>query len=573
MVARILGIWDGHDAGAAVLVAGRVIAAVSEERLTRRKHQAGFPRLAIASALRVAGLRRHEITHVAVAGQRGRAPLRLLDERYGRLDPANVDPTSAPSALMAAFENRLAALPGLRQLDLAVTGHALGRRLAEEGLDLVPTTLVDHHRAHAWSAATVSETLPDAPARAHTLIVSWDGYGDGTSLAVWRYDGATLTRLRDAGPEASPALLYGMVTRLLGFRSGEEGKVTGLAGSRGALPLVDLADLLRCVDGTPAVDRRGAYKRLQAARQAGVADEHLARSLQSAVEKLAIEAVSGWILREQPGQLALAGGLFANVALNGRIVALASSLGVRRVDVFPAMGDAGLCVGAAAAVYSEVAGGRVAPEMPLTCCGPDPHGGGRPGRRRPTGALPPQDVARALARGERIALCRGALEFGPRALTHRSLLFDGRSRPDALRVGALLGRPAFMPFAPLVHRDAWSRVFGAPPDAIPRACAEMTVALPARADTRALAGACVHDDGTARPQRVDASEDPWLADVLTHFTAETGCPLVVNTSLNRHREPIAARWQDARAAARAAGATWLVGSDAAERLGPDAAAR
>ena len=144
------------------------------------------------------------------------------------------------------------------------------------------------------------------------------------------------------------------------------------------------------------------------------------------------------------------------------------------------------------------------------------------------------------------------------------MLFDARSTATALQVGAALRRPAFMPFAPLVDVDRWPQLFDMPLARVRRCAAEMSIALPLINPASLPAAAA--GDGTARPQALDATGDPWLRQVLQRFTALTGCPALVNTSLNNHREPIVMTAAEAAVAARTAGADLLVVGDTALSL-------
>jgi carbamoyltransferase len=147
-------------------------------------------------------------------------------------------------------------------------------------------------------------------------------------------------------------------------------------------------------------------------------------------------------------------------------------------------------------------------------------------------------VAARLAAGEVVGVARGRMEFGPRALGARSILFDPRDVALARRVNEQLQRESFMPFAPLLHERHWDQAFAMARAPIARAAREMTLALPMREAFAAQAPGAVARDGTARPQVVSDQGDAWLAAVLLRFQALTGCPALINTSFNRHREPI-----------------------------------
>lgn len=119
-----------------------------------------------------------------------------------------------------------------------------------------------------------------------------------------------------------------------------------------------------------------------------------------------------------------------------------------------------------------------------------------------------------------------------------------------------------MPFAPILQAESWDAAFDLPRAGIEAATREMVLALPTRPAFAQAAAAAVHVDGTARPQVVEKARDPWLHGVLAAFTAKTGCPALVNTSFNRHREPIVNRAEEALASGRQVGlAAVVVGAE------------
>ena len=540
----VVGVWDGHDAGAALVVGGQLVAASSEERHTRRKNQGGWPQQSIAEVLALQGISASAVDTVAVAGCFGRAPARLFNRQYAAQDPRRIDPLALNSQAFAAFQHAIAALPGVRATEQWAGAQPIRRALAELGLQRAKLQFVDHHRAHAAGAA--------AWLGAPGLIVTMDGYGDGVSLAVWRAGEGRLQRLFAAGPRASLALVYGAANRLLGFAEGEEGKVTGLAaqGNPHAAWTAGLARCIRVGNGTCAIDQTDAVGVLRAALHRGISPADLAAGVHATVAQAATAVVDDWLLSTGLRHLAVSGGLFANVALNGTLAAR----DLTAFAVCPAMGDQGLCAGAALAAAGSLAGSW--PTVLLghtiaTTAGPDPRA-----------------VAEVLAAGGLVAVARGALEFGPRALGNRSILADPRAPAAADRLNAALQRHDFMPFAPVVAVESWPAIFAVPLERVRASAAAMTLALPTSPAFQAQAPAAVHCDGTARPQAVNTHDSAWLHAVLRHFTQLTGCPALLNTSLNRHGEPIARTLGEARAVAVAAQLDWLVAGDTLEALRP-----
>ena len=512
-----LGVWDGHDAGAAVVVGGQLVAAVSEERLTRCKRQGGWPALALEAALEVAAIAPQDVAAVAVAGRFGRSPARWLNRNYARRDPKTIDPLALDSQAFAALQTHIAAAPLLRHWEQQLGAVPLRTPLRRHGLHGKPLVLVDHHRAHAHAAAPLLH--------GDGVVVTWDGYGDGVALAIWQWRTGRLLRVAAHGPTASLALLYGAATRVLGFAEGEEGKLTGLAAmGRCDGPFApDVQAVVRAHGAHCAVDLRLGVQALRRAMALGCRPADLAAAVQSAVVAAASAVIAAVLHQTGATRLAVAGGLFANVALNGALAQLPQLV---EFAVCPAMGDQGLCVGAALTLSQPPAGPtlqnwRLGPEIRGDC--PDPAA-----------------VALALARGHFVGVARGRMEFGPRALGARSILADPRQAAHATALNDRLRRNDFMPFAPLILAEQWAAAFALDPARAPHACRHMVLALPTTSAFARQAPAVVHCDGTARPQRVDAATDPWLHAVLQQFFALTGCPALLNTSLNRHGEPIVA---------------------------------
>jgi carbamoyltransferase len=547
----VLGLWDGHDAGAALLYDGVVVAAVSEERLTRVKGQGGFPSRSLQAVLQLGGVRADQVDVVAVAGRIGRLPARILDRRYAAMAPESVDQLSPVSQWHAAYQNRLAQLPVARELERLGSRLVLGRRLAEHGFSTARLALVDHHHAHAATAFAAADGES-------SLILTMDGYGDGISTAIWTAGPSGLHALATDGPRSSVALLYGVVTQLLGFREGEEGKVTGLAalgrvGAPGAVDRrADLRPFLTVENGRIRVRMADAIRCVRDALKGGVTPEQIAWGIQAPMEDAVVELATCYLRETGRRRLAVAGGLFANVSLNGRL----AGLDLDYFTVFPAMGDQGLCVGAAL-IASDLRAARPLPSLRVGC---DIGGGVEPD---------PEEVAGRLAAGAIMGVARGRMEFGPRALGGRSILFDPRRPQLAQRLGAALCREPFMPFAPVLLARHWNDVFASGRTPIRRATREMTLALPVRRCFADLAPVAVAADGTARPQVIDDEDDPWLAAVLAAFHERTGCPALINTSFNRHREPIVCSAAEAEETAKRVGLDACV---VGERLLPAVAA-
>ena len=522
----VLGLCDGHDSGACLVdgSTGALLAAASSERFTGVKRQPGFPLEAAQWCLASTGASPREVEVVTVAEQAGRAAMRLLDRLYRRTEPSlPLDRWSNLASM--AWQNLVSRGAMTRRLESAVSARVLGARARKLGIQ-APVKLVDHHRAHAASAAYGS-------AKDRALVVTMDAFGDGCSGSVWRLASGRLEPLARIPFPHSPALVYGLATCFLGFREGDEGKVSGLAatGDPGATAPIFRGLFHSSGDSFTlgTVPTMGFLRRALA----GQTDADVAAGVQQAVQGLVSAWIARWADRTGERHLCLAGGLFANVRLNQ---AVAEAAACEDLYVFPHMGDGGLCAGAAwtaaSAAPREVASMFIGPHE--QSAGAVSLGGadvevsalddGSPGR-----------VAALLARGGAVGLACGPMEFGPRALGNRSLIFSATEPRLAAEVGLALGRPAVMPFAPVVRQDDLPRVAAGPAFAALEFMAVTADALPGVARRFPVA---VHDDGSLRLQVATPRKTPLLYDILTCYGEEMDPAVLISTSYNTHREPI-----------------------------------
>lgn len=557
MTDGVLGVWDGHDAGVALVADGVLVFALSEERPSRRKRASGWPGLALARCLAWASDHGVRVRDVALAGRYGRSPLRWLDPIYRARDPRG-DPLSPANRVVAAFENRVPGVAWLRGVEAAAGLWPVKARLGRVVGPGVRVRVVDHHEAHAFCALF-------GPRDGRGLVVTWDAYGEGRAVTVRPAEAPERARAW-LGPEAGVASLYGAVTVALGFGEGDEGKVMGLAAlgdpARGEDRLRSAFDV--GPDGAPRLRRplsRGVVRRLLR----GLGREDAAAGLQAATERLVLGWLAPRVEEARADRLLLAGGLFANVRLN---LAVAGLPGAGGVFVFPAMGDGGLPAGAAHRVWWERHGRLGEPlrdvalglEYSAEECEAAARAAGLATRRS---ADAPAEAAREVVAGRVVAWFDGRDEFGPRALGRRSILFRADRVDLADRVNRALGRDDFMPFGPALAeedaREAWS---GSWRDEDLR---YMTLAVPASESFRARCAAAVHVDGTCRPQVATADVVPRFHRLLREVRRLGGPPAVVNTSFNLHGEPIVHDPVDAVATFQRAGLDVLFLGDVAAR--------
>ena len=557
----ILGIHDGHDAGCALLRDGVAVAAAGEERYQRTKNfdtrarPWAFPRRSAGSVMELGEVAPEQIDGVAV-------------------------PFSSPAEDLARFERMAAAGDG-REDAFRWFATFKRYRLAKMRLGLArlgiraPLVHVHHHRAHLLSAHSTAGFDSG-------LVMSLDGKGDLLAGMVAEA-GPRLGIEREIHLLDSPGIFYSAVTRMLGFRTDEdEGKTTALAArgerdagldglftrcfslSNGQLRFHTLRSLITRWSYIKLPTRAVTAALSEAIEGAGGATRvDIAAAAQRWLESVVVGMIEDAIGDRGPVDLAVAGGVFANVLLNRT---LAGHPGVRRLFVHPAMGDAGLALGACVHAHKQLTGEL--PSVPLrdAFLGPgiDTEAVCTLLRRRGIPFRRPErlasEVAALLAAGRLVGVCRGRMEYGPRALGHRSILCHPGERELTGRLGSLLRRSPVMPFGPAISAEHFDRCVQVEPGAI-RNAGFMTLAAPATPWMREHCPAAVHVDGTTRPQRVTAETTPFFHAVLAAFHQRTGLPALINTSLNRHREPIVCTAADALATATAVGLDALVLGD------------
>jgi carbamoyltransferase len=247
--------------------------------------------------------------------------------------------------------------------------------------------------------------------------------------------------------------------------------------------------------------------------------EDLAASIQAVLEEVMVGAAVWARGRSDSRNLILGGGVALNCAANAKI---ARQAGFDDVWIFPNPGDAGSSVGAVAAVR----GGRLRWEGPYL-------------GTEIAGEYPVEALVKELASNGIAAVASGRAEFGPRALGNRSLLADPRPLDMKDRVNVVKGREPFRPFAPIVRAERAHELFDMPVKASPY----MQFVAPCRFPDEYPS--ITHLDGTSRVQTVARDEHPDLYRLLEAWEAETGCPLLLNTSLNVKGEPLVNTRDDA----------------------------
>ena len=531
----VLAIHEDTNANAALLRDGRLVAAVAEERLTRTKYQAGFPARAIDEVLRLSG-ETLDTVDTLVAGNRYHFLPRVMDSTAIEGEHDLFGPRHRGwTALQKRFT---------KGGPVARVAHGLSRRFLERRFGRT-VHFSDHHTSHAYSAYLTSG-FDEA------LAISVDNLGDGYAARTFQCRGGRCEHLWSSDATCSPGQFYGEIAQFLGFHVLMAGKVTGLA-ARGN-PRAAYAQMERLFwldrDDTNfrlAPNRTRSRKRGPFAELANFSREDVSAAAQARLEDVVV-AYAARALRETGARnLVLAGGVFANVLVNQKLWQLPE---VDGLFVHPAMSDQGIAAGAALTYLAEQGGMSPSP-IPDVYLGPG-YDEGEIGDAIEAAQVDAERcddiearVADLLVNGKVVARFAGGMEYGPRALGHRSILY-GTSDPSVNEwLNRRLKRSEFMPFAPATLAEHASDCYVGYGPGVAHTARFMTITLGCTDAMKKLSPAVVHIDGTARPQVVHEEHSPGFHRIISLVHEKTGVPSVVNTSFNMHGEPIVCTPQDA----------------------------
>ncbi|MGH9732557.1 MAG: carbamoyltransferase family protein [Candidatus Acidiferrales bacterium] len=557
----ILGINAYHaNASAAIVVDGRLVAAVEEERLNRVKYAAGLPVKAIQYCLETAGVKLSQVDHIAIP----RNPWARLGTklRFALRMPRFALERVKVLSRFAGMKEELAAAFDLDPQSIRAQFHR-----------------IEHHQAHLASTFFVSPFDRAA-------VLSADGLGDFASTMWGVGEGS---QIRVDGSIAFPhslGMFYTAMTQYLGFwKFGDEYKVMGLAAYGSPAYLDELRDVVRAeapigfrlnlryfthhktgpemtwkkANETPVLGRLFSpllEERLGHTRgpEQPLDQRHrdLAASMQAHLEEILLANVNALHAQTKAKTLCLAGGVAFNCVANGKIL---ERTPFERVYVQPAAGDGGLSLGAAFAVYHQVLAKPRSFEMNHAFWGP----GFTPDDIRKAvssrgsdsedvqvaelqeGALV-QAAAKHIAQGKIVGWFQSRAEWGPRALGNRSILADPRRAQMKETLNRRIKhRETFRPFAPSILEEATGEYFERT-----HPSPFMTFAYPVRTSKRAVIPAPTHVDGTARLQTVSRETHPLYWRLIRAFGDFTGVPVLLNTSFNDN-EPIVCRPEEALA--------------------------
>ncbi len=527
---KILGIAApfGHDHSAAILVDGKVVAAVEEERFTRKKHADGqLPINAIKFCLKAAQLSPEEIDYVA-------HPWSFQALRQRRLEYFRRTIFTKPSrAFKKCFRSRR---------ELLGQEKFVKQTLKACGFDVpkVKIKWVEHHLAHVASSFYFSGLKEAA-------VMSIDAGGEVVSTLLGYANEKGLFKIKEIISPDSLGEFYATMTDYLGFQKGDgEYKVMGMApygdGAKADLSHIifwdDSKKTYHCNENYVWVNRSLRFKTDKVYSQKMVKEFgperqgdglsepyiHIAASTQKALEEMTLRLVDSYLkdILEKHGNLCFSGGCALNVALN-RI--LLEKPYIKNLWVQPAASDCGTSLGAAAFIAAQF--GEVIEPMQHAYLGPEfsnkeieevlKKSGFNFSLEKDICSL----VAFLLQSDNIVGWFQGRMEWGPRALGNRSILGNPTDHPA--------------PF--------------------------MNIAFKANPKWKNRIPEVIHVDGTCRPQTVDKNINPKFYKVIENFYHLSGVPVVINTSLNRRGEPMISSPHDALLMFQESGLKYLAMGD------------
>ncbi len=544
----ILGLTTLGDSAATLIKDGEIVAAVEEERFSRKKHQSGFPFLSVQHCLDEAGITIADVEHIGLYWK----PWVLRHKAMQAFKSALISPK-----MFKARADRGIGGVGESYLGMFKYPKIIRERFGKSDFKF---HYLDHHQTHAASAFFVSPFETAA-------ILTWDGTGEDTTTMFCQGKANKIKVLKRIKLPHSLGQFYSAVTNFIGFDmfGGDEWKVMGLAAygkpeyydffSTKVLTTNGKGDFnynIKVLDHHMAKHYEfpeGIVKELGEPRKKGgeLTEHHwnIASSAQRVLEDTAIHLVKQ--IKEMTGEenLCMAGGVAFNSVMNGRIF---HETPFKNFYVQAAAGDAGCSLGAGLMIWHQTLGNPRKFVMNHSYWGPKFSNeecqkaldeAGLKYETLPDDVLLPK-LAKMISEGAIIGWFNGRMEWGPRALGARSFVADPRDANlrEALNHKVKL-REWFRPLAPSMLEENGREVFGKE-----HHDPFMITVIEVAEEYKSKIPAVVHVDGTARPQMVSKKTNPRYWNLINEFKKITGIPMLLNTSFNV-QEPIVCTPQDA----------------------------
>jgi carbamoyltransferase len=531
---KVLGIWDGHDAGAAIIEGNQIKVAFNEERLSRRKLDVGFPAQAIKACLDYLKISPEEIKVVAAStSDFSKTLTRIfpsLKEKYYLIRRRKKSPRFM---LLQKNMKYIMTEYGPSWITTRISNWNLKKQLNKLGFKGYSFHMVDHHMAHAATSF--------CSGFGRGLSISIDGVGDGLSGSINRFDNGKLKRLAQIKASDSIGIFFEHITNLLNMRELEdEGKVMALADFAYDIPpaenpMIELFEVvgINIKAKIPTSKMKVVLEKILWRTPA----EQFAKMAQATLETVLVQLFKNCLKITGENYLCWSGGVASNIKANQKIRKLS---GVKDWFVFPHMGDGGLAIGAALFVNSEMNGVSAYDFK-------DIYLGREFSNEQIEAALKEKNLtynkesditsktAKLLADGEIVFWFQGRMELGPRALGNRSILAraDSKQVKDDLNL-KIKKRVWYQPFCPTILEENvkdYIEDFSHHPDRF------MTMGYSVKKELVDKFIAVVNIDGSCRPQMLGA-ENSRYRKLLEAYRELTGQGILLDTSFNKHGEPI-----------------------------------
>ena len=385
------------------------------------------------------------------------------------------------------------------------------------GID-APVSYINHHESHA-AAGYFTSGFTDA------AVVIVDSIGEWNTISVWKGSGPTLSKIYSANYPNSLGLLYSSVTHRVGLKPNEEEYILmGMAAYGTPKYYNDLkSDFIRDCTAPAFKLKKNLHKGMKWWRS-DISSEQDFMDLAASVQKITEEFMCGiteWARKEVGApNLVLMGGCALNCVANEKVARLGA---FERIWIMPNPGDAGSSLGAALAYTKQ----HVTWESPYLGTNIDR-------------TVNINEIVSALVAGEIVGIANGKAEFGPRALGNRSLLADPRGADVKNKVNDIKHRQRFRPFSPMVLEEHVHDYFDMSVVSSPY------MQYTAQCIKPDLFPAICHIDGSSRVQTLTYEQNPVMHAILAEFYKRTGCPMLLNTSLNIKGQPLVDDWADAQ---------------------------
>lgn len=530
----ILGINYLSESSVCLIKDGNLKYALSEERINRKKNWYGLPEKSIKYILTKNKIKLKDIDYFVTSG------ISALDKSVPdkKIYSSKIKEIQVSNLSFNQKEKQIAFLKQRFKHEKNVIHSRTKNLLNKLKSKYKKLKIYDHHLSHAASAY-FNSGFKDC------FTVTIDGWGDNSSSKIFYFKDGNYNEISSTPTIDSLGYFYGSITKLLGFKPHQhEGKILGLAAYGNQKKIIDEISKMIKYDSKKKVFKgcyeNGLYQSTFDNKNLTVllnkySVKDIAASTQLILEKTITKCIKE--LSKDKINLALAGGVFANVKLNQKIRELKN---IKNMYIFPNMGDGGLSVGGAQLLYHEKTKNK--PKRIK-----DMYLGHNFSDKEILKEIKKyqlnflkfnkieEKIAKLLSQKKVIAHFNDKMEFGPRALGNRSILCSASDKNINNWLNKRLKRTEFMPFAPIILKNKikdYMYVNNV------KDYLFMTITCKCKNIMRKKAPAAVHIDGTARPQIIDKYINPRINLILENYYKITGVPVLINTSFNMHEEPI-----------------------------------